>query len=87
MTATISGIISGDYSVTKDRSGNLILTGANEYTGSTTVSAGTLQLAANARERCRQRNENLREYRLIANDEHEYIKCRADMNGSTPQNV
>ena len=43
-SATISGEISGGFSVTKTGTGTLILTGANTYTGSTTVSAGTLQV-------------------------------------------
>ena len=42
---TISGIISGaTYGFTKTGTGTLMLTGANSYTGTTTVSAGTLQL-------------------------------------------
>ena len=41
-TATISGVISGGYSITKAGGGTLMLTGVNAYTGSTTVSNGTL---------------------------------------------
>ena len=38
-----SGAISGTGSLTKQNAGTLILTGANTYSGGTTVSAGTLQ--------------------------------------------
>ena len=41
---TYSGVISGDGRITKQGAGKTILTGANTYTGSTTVSGGTLQL-------------------------------------------
>ncbi len=44
MTDTYAGKISGTGGVTKSNAGTLILTGANDYTGSTSVSAGTLQL-------------------------------------------
>ncbi len=45
---TLSGIISGAGSLTKDTgSGALTLTGLNDYTGDTTLSAGTLILGAN----------------------------------------
>nr|WP_050781049.1 autotransporter-associated beta strand repeat-containing protein [Bradyrhizobium sp. ORS 278] len=40
--ATISGAVSGGYSLTKDGPGSLILAGANTYTGTTTVNSGTL---------------------------------------------
>ncbi|MBS4044495.1 MAG: autotransporter-associated beta strand repeat-containing protein [Chitinophagaceae bacterium] len=40
----LSGIISGSGRVTKIGSATLSLTGANTYTGETTISAGTLQL-------------------------------------------
>ncbi len=44
-TLTVSGIMSGSgRSVTKLGAGTLVLTGSNTYTGSTTISAGTLQL-------------------------------------------
>ncbi|WP_204561551.1 autotransporter-associated beta strand repeat-containing protein, partial [Azospirillum palustre] len=39
---TFSGVLSGTGGLTKTGSGTLTLTGANSYTGSTTVSAGTL---------------------------------------------
>lgn len=42
-TIAISGNISGAGSLTKDGAGTLILTGANDYSGGTTVSAGTLE--------------------------------------------
>jgi autotransporter-associated beta strand protein len=43
---TISGIISGAGNFTKSGAGTMILSGANTYTGKTTVSAGILQLGA-----------------------------------------
>ena len=44
---TVGGAISGSgYSLTKAGAGTLILTGADTYTGPTTVSAGTLQIGA-----------------------------------------
>jgi autotransporter-associated beta strand protein len=42
----ISGAISGDASVIKTDSGTLTLSGANTYTGATTVSGGTLVLSS-----------------------------------------
>ena len=44
-SATYSGILGGPGSLTKIGSGTLTLAGANTYTGTTTVSAGTLNLA------------------------------------------
>ena len=41
----LSGIISGAGALTKDNSSTLTLTGANTYSGTTTVSGGTLALA------------------------------------------
>jgi autotransporter-associated beta strand protein len=43
---TFDGKISGTGSVAKQGTGRLILTGANTYTGTTTVSAGTLQIGS-----------------------------------------
>ena len=43
-SVTYSGVISGSGSMTMSGSGTLTLTGTNTYTGTTTVSAGTLQL-------------------------------------------
>jgi fibronectin-binding autotransporter adhesin len=45
-TATISAIIQGSAGLTKAGTGTLILSGANTYTGTTIVNAGTLQLGA-----------------------------------------
>ena len=46
---TLSGIISGTGSVVKEIAGStLTLTGVNTYTGNTTVSGGTLELASSA---------------------------------------
>ncbi|TAJ87610.1 autotransporter-associated beta strand repeat-containing protein [Reyranella sp.] len=42
-STTFAGNISGGGGLTKTGSGTLILTGTNDYTGGTTVSAGTLQ--------------------------------------------
>lgn len=47
-TATLTGVMSGTGSVTKEGSGALILSGANTYSGGTTLSAGTLVLANDA---------------------------------------
>ena len=43
---TLNGAISGTAGFTKTGGGKLTLSGANTYTGTTTVSAGTLELAA-----------------------------------------
>ena len=42
-TGTYAGVMSGTGSLTKNNVGTLILTGANTYTGGTTVNAGALQ--------------------------------------------
>lgn len=41
-TGTYSGVLSGSGSLIKDGIGNLILSGANTYTGGTTINAGSL---------------------------------------------
>jgi fibronectin-binding autotransporter adhesin len=41
---TINGVISGTTSLTKDGTGSLVLNAANNYSGTTTISAGTLAL-------------------------------------------
>jgi autotransporter-associated beta strand protein len=46
-TLTMSGIVSGAKNVTMDGDGLLELSGANTYSGVTTVSAGTLKLSGN----------------------------------------
>ena len=46
-TATISSVLSGSNAFTKEGAGTLTLSGANTYTGATTVSAGTLALSDN----------------------------------------
>ena len=47
--ATLSGIISGGNDLTKAGASTLTLSGNNTYTGTTTVSAGTLSIASDAR--------------------------------------
>ena len=42
--ATVANAISGSGALTQSGSGTLILTGANAYTGTTTISTGTLQV-------------------------------------------
>jgi fibronectin-binding autotransporter adhesin len=44
--ATFSGAISGAFGITKTGAGTLMFSGANSYTGGTTVSAGTLMVNA-----------------------------------------
>ena len=44
-STTFDGVLTGTGSVVKSGTGTLTLTGANSYTGSTTVSAGTLMLS------------------------------------------
>ncbi|KGH83787.1 autotransporter-associated beta strand repeat-containing protein, partial [Oenococcus oeni] len=44
LNTTLSGVLSGDGSLTKVSDGTLTLTNANTYAGTTSVTAGTLQL-------------------------------------------
>lgn len=44
---TISGVVSGTGSIQKAGAGTLILSGANTYSGTTTINAGTLKIGAN----------------------------------------
>ncbi|MGO4836953.1 autotransporter-associated beta strand repeat-containing protein, partial [Rhizobiaceae sp. 2RAB30] len=41
---TVAGIISGSGSVSQDGTGKTVLTGANSYSGGTTITSGTLQI-------------------------------------------
>ena len=43
-TLEVSGIINGSGSILKEGSGTLVLSGANTYSGSTTINVGTLRL-------------------------------------------
>ncbi len=45
-TLTYGGIAAGSFGVNKTSSGTLILSGANTYTGSTTVTAGVLRISS-----------------------------------------
>jgi autotransporter-associated beta strand protein len=46
-SGTVSAILAGNGAVTKNTAGTVILSGSNTFTGSTTISAGTLQVNTN----------------------------------------
>ena len=46
-SGTVSAILAGSGTITKNTSGTVTLSGANTFTGSTTISAGTLQVNTN----------------------------------------
>jgi fibronectin-binding autotransporter adhesin len=48
-STTLSGVISGSGGLAKDGSGNLTLSGANTYTGTSVINAGTLSIGASDR--------------------------------------
>ncbi len=43
---TVSNVVGGSGTLTQQSSGTLVLTGSNSYSGTTTISAGTLQVGA-----------------------------------------
>lgn len=47
-TLLIAGTVSGTGTLVKDGAGTLVLSGTNTYTGSTTVTAGTFEVAGNS---------------------------------------
>jgi len=46
---TFSGVISGTGGITKDKDGEIVLTGSNTYTGLTSIDNGTLRLSGSGR--------------------------------------
>lgn len=48
VSATVSSVISGSNAITKAGDGTVVLSGANTYSGATTVSAGTLEVGDSA---------------------------------------
>ncbi|HQR41017.1 MAG TPA: autotransporter-associated beta strand repeat-containing protein, partial [Gemmatales bacterium] len=47
-SASVSGVISGGFSLEKTQTGTLTLSGNNTYTGGTSISAGTLSVSSNS---------------------------------------
>ena len=45
-TLTLSGVVSGAFNLTKVGSGAIVMTGVNTFSGTTTISAGTLEAGA-----------------------------------------
>ena len=48
-TLTVSGVLSGTGGLTKSDAGTLVLSGTNTYSGGTSIAAGTLQVASDAK--------------------------------------
>ncbi|CAN7423228.1 autotransporter-associated beta strand repeat-containing protein [Caulobacter sp. LjRoot300] len=48
LTTTIDAVLTGSAQIVKDLGGTLVLTGANSYTGGTSINGGTLRISSDA---------------------------------------